>query len=169
MAYSGSFGRWIQKVRVASRRLVRGMQAAWPLYEAPEISIMHRLKAVKEEARPNLYGSSFLRSKVIALNPKTLGSDAIMWATSAVHEAEHGIYGGDEGPATAREFKFLGKLYKRSVNTGKKGVAAKAVKAAMIAMKQRKRMVEASRRKSDKALLMKSGFSERAAQFIMGA
>jgi len=168
MAYAGAFGRWIRKVKVATRRLVRGMQSAWPFYEAPEISIMHRLKAVNEEKRPNLYGSSFLRSKVISLNPKTLGSDALMWATSAIHEAEHGIYGGDEGPATAREFKFLGKVYKRSINTSNKGLAAKSIKAAMVAMKQRKRMVEVGRRKSDKALLMRSGFSERAANFIMG-
>jgi len=165
-----SFARWVRSTKIGNKRLMSGMRRAWPLYEDPEITLMNKVKAVEEETRPGLYGSSVIGSRIINLNPKTLRGSALMWATSAIHEAEHGVNkaSGEEEP-TRREFNFLGKVYKRAINTKRRGLATEAVKGAMIAMRQRKRMVEAPKRTGDFELLKRSGFSDRAAQIIVGA
>lgn len=164
-----SFARWVRRTKIGSKRILSGMRRAWRLFEDPEISLMNKVRRVEEETRPGLYGSARIGSKVIKLNPKTLRGSGLMWATSALHEAEHGANSrsGEDAP-TRREFNFLGKVYKRAINTGRKALATEAVKGAMIAMRQRKRMVEAPKLVSDLDLLKRSGFSERASQLIMG-
>jgi len=164
-----SFNNWLRKTKVMTKNLSRGMGLAWPYYDPGEIKFMRGIRKVEEEKRDGLYGSSVLRSKVIALNPKVLRRDGLMWATSALHEAEHGINGTDEGPATTREFNFLGKVYKDCMRRRDRSGATKAMKAAIIAMRQRKRMCEPKVKKDDHNLLTRYGFSDKAASTIMEA
>jgi len=168
MATLSNFREYSKKVRMKSPKIKRGMKFAWPWYENRDLAIMEKLKAINEEKRSGLYGSAYLRSKVINLNPVTLGRDGMMWATSALHEAEHGVNGAGEDGAIKREFSFLGRYYKRAIATGQKGVAQRTLKAAAIAMRQRKRMVSDKARSGDKDLLLRSGFSDKASDFLLG-
>jgi hypothetical protein len=164
-----SFANWVRKTKIGTKRLFNGMKNSWGLYDVPEIALMNKVKELKEETRDGLYGSSVVGSRVIALNPKTLGGSQVMWATSALHEAEHGVNKAEtEEAPTRREFMFLGKLYKRGVNMKRRVLAQAALKGAVIAMRQRKRMVEAKDRGDDVMLLKRVGFSDRAATFIAG-
>ena len=162
-----AFKKWANRVRFGTNKVKRGMKWSYPFYEKPERDLMDKIKAVNEERRPGIYGASILGSKVIKLNPTTLGDDKLMWATTAVHEAEHGVNGVLEGGATEREFRFLGRVYKNAVQSKNRVMAKRALKAAAIAMNQRKRMVDDKYKKDDKQLLMDYGFSEKAANVLM--
>jgi len=167
MATQQNYMQWRRRRQVETERIDRGLKSGWRFLDGSDVRLMGGLRRVEEEKRPGLFGSSYLKSKVIALNPNTIKDSAVLWASSAIHEAIHGVQGGDEEPALRREFRLLGRIYKDGGDLRDRGLVSESVRAAIIAMKQRVRDVPAEKRKGDRDLLVGFGFSERAADLIM--
>ena len=167
MTYSESFNNWAKRVKWATKRLRSGVASGWKLYDSPEISRVKNIKAVGVETRPGILGSSLVGSRTIKLNPTLLKNNAMMWATTLIHETEHALGKASEEEPTRAEFKLLGRIYKKAVSIKSSLWAREAIRGGMIAMKQRKRMVNKDRLSNDRQLLLKSGFSEKATQLIM--
>ncbi len=168
MAILQSFANWAKRVKWGSTRLRSGVASGWKLFDAPEITLVRNVKSVDTETRKGILGSSMVGTRTVKLNPSLLGSNGLMWGATLLHEAEHAIGASGEERPTRREFKFLGRLYQKSLATKRGRLAREALRGGVIAMKQRQRMVEKTRREGDRELLLRSGFTEKAVSLIMG-
>jgi len=167
MASKVTFNKWAKKAEFETDKVKKGVMSGWPFYERREVRQVSKVEKVFETSRGDVFGMSLLKSKTLALNPRNLGKNMLLWATTLLHESVHAVQGGREKSALDAEWKFLGQTFKRAISLKNRDLARNSVRLAIIANKQRERDVPPGLRENDHRFLVQAGFPENVARVIL--